>query len=78
MHVKTAYHMHVKTAYHMHAIHVHIIYTPKSIFAYQHHDFSFLFYRTIFLRLGSEKTNQRVNETLGNNKLLNQQMLNLI
>ncbi len=38
-----SYHMHVKTAYYMYAKHVHIICTTKSIFAYQYHEFLFLF-----------------------------------
>ncbi len=51
-----SYHMHAKTAYYMHAKHVHIIYTPKSIFAYQYHEVSFLFgilFIRIFMRPGS-------------------------
>ncbi len=39
----------------MHAKHVRIIRTPKSIFAYQYHKFSFLFgilFIRIFMRLG--------------------------
>ncbi len=31
----------------MHAKHARVIYTPKSIFSYQYHDFSFLFWRAI-------------------------------
>uniref|UniRef100_A0A673N5K4 Uncharacterized protein n=1 Tax=Sinocyclocheilus rhinocerous TaxID=307959 RepID=A0A673N5K4_9TELE len=52
------YHMHAKTAYYMHAKHMRIICTPKSIFAYQYHEFSFLFgvlFIRIFMRPGSEK-----------------------
>ncbi len=33
--------MHTKTVFYMHAKHVCIIYTPKSIFAYQYHKFFF-------------------------------------
>ncbi len=48
--------MFAKTVYYMHAKHVHIIYTPKSIFVYQYHEFLFLFgllFIRIFMRPGS-------------------------
>ncbi len=45
-----SYHMHVKTAYYMHSKQVCIIYTPKSIFSYQYHEFSFLF-GILFIRI---------------------------
>ncbi len=64
--------MYAKTAHHMHAnksgiicmrklfyIHIRIIYTPKSIFAYQYHEFLVLFgilFIHIFMRPGSELT----------------------
>ncbi len=47
------YHMHTKTAYYIHAKHMRIICTdctPKSIFAYQYHDFLFLF-GVLFIRI---------------------------
>ncbi len=46
----------MKTAYYIHAKHVRIIYAPKSIFAYQYHEISFLFgvlFIRIFMRPGS-------------------------
>ncbi len=43
-----SYHMHTKIAYYMHAKHARVIYTPKSIFSYQYHEFSFLFWRAIY------------------------------
>ncbi len=55
-HQQISYHMHAKTAYYMHAKHVRIICTPKSIFAYQYHEFSFLFgvlFLCIFMRPGN-------------------------
>ncbi len=51
-----SYVSYAKTAYYMHTKHVRIIYTPKSIFVYQYHEFSFLFgvlFIRIFMRLGS-------------------------
>ncbi len=51
-----SYHMHAKTAYYMHAKNARSIDTPKSIFAYQYHEFSFFFWRNIiriFMRPGS-------------------------
>ncbi len=48
--------MHAKTAYYVHAKQVCIICTPKSIFAYQYHEFLFLFgvlFIRIFMRPGS-------------------------
>ncbi len=51
-----SYHMYTNTAYYMHTKHVRIICTAKSIFAYQYHEFSFLFgilFTCIFMRLGS-------------------------
>ncbi len=53
-----SYHMHVKTAYYMHGKQVCIIYTPKSIFSYQYHEFSFLFgilFIRILMRPGSSR-----------------------
>ncbi len=50
------YHMHAKTVFYMH---IRIIYTPKSIFAYQYHKFLVLFgilFIHIFMRPGSELT----------------------
>lgn len=50
------YHMHTKTAFYMHTKHVRIRYTPKSIFAYQYQEFSFLFgvlLIRIFMRPGT-------------------------
>ncbi len=44
------FHMHAKTAFYMHAKHVRLICTPKSIFAYQYHKFSFLF-GVLFIRI---------------------------
>ncbi len=50
-----SYHMHVKTAFYMHAKPR----SPKSIFVYQYHEFSFLFgvlFIRIFMRPGSTIT----------------------
>ncbi len=38
-----SYHTHAKTVYYMHPKRMRIIWTPKSIFVYQYHKFSFLF-----------------------------------
>ncbi len=53
---RISYHMHAKTMYYMHTKHLHIICTPKSIFAYQYHEFLFLcgiLFIRIFMRPGS-------------------------
>ncbi len=55
-HPQISYHMHAKTAYYMHGKQVRIICTLKSIFAYQYHEFLFLFgilFICIFMRPGS-------------------------
>ncbi len=52
---KNSWYWYTKTAYYMHAKQVHIIYTPKSIFAYHYHKFLFLFgvlFIRIFMRQG--------------------------